>query len=80
MLLEQVGKGLVGQFLKCRHPVAAKLGQLVEGVVVEGDQFAQTVTSSGPSNGCEMNDPVTDSFRQEQGQGRRRCSQKGDVR
>ena len=41
MLPEQIGKGFVGQFLKCPHPVARKLGQLVERVVVEGDQFAQ---------------------------------------
>jgi hypothetical protein len=47
VLLEQVRKGFVGQFLKCRHPVAPKLGELVERVLVGGDQFAQTVTTPG---------------------------------
>jgi len=41
VLLEQVRKGFVGQFLKRPHPVARKLGQLVQRVVVEGDQFEQ---------------------------------------
>ena len=45
MLLEQVGKGLVRQFLKCRHPVAPKLSELAERVVVEGNQFAQILTT-----------------------------------
>ena len=49
VLPQQVGKGLVGQFLKRRHPVARKLGELVERVVVEGDQFAQA--SSAPASG-----------------------------
>ena len=40
MLFEQVGERFVRQFLKARHPVASKLLQLVEGVVVKGDQFA----------------------------------------
>ena len=47
MFPEQVRKGFVGQFLKCRHPVTRKLGELVERVVVEGDQFAQSVTTPG---------------------------------
>jgi hypothetical protein len=42
VLPEQVGKSFVRQFLKGPHTVARKLGELVEGVVVEGDQFAQT--------------------------------------
>ena len=54
MLLEQVGKGLVGQLLKCRHPVAPKLGELVERVVVEGDQFAQTETT--PDRRADLNE------------------------
>ena len=41
MLLEQVGEGLVGELLQGRHPVAAKLLQLVECVVVKLDQLAQ---------------------------------------
>ncbi len=40
MLLEQVGECFVGQFLKGRHPVAPQLLQLVECVVIEGDQLA----------------------------------------
>jgi hypothetical protein len=44
VLLEQVRKSFVGQFLKCRHPVTCKLGELVERVIVEGDQFAQSET------------------------------------
>ena len=52
VLLEQVGKGFVGQFLKRPHPVACKLGQLVERVIVEGDQFAQA-RSLRASSGCE---------------------------
>ena len=46
MLPEQVGKGFVGQFLKGPHPVACKLGELVERVVVEGNQFAQNAINS----------------------------------
>src|SRR5579864_8213185 len=40
VLLQEIGERLVRQFLKRRHPVARQLFQLVEGVVVEGDQFA----------------------------------------
>jgi hypothetical protein len=40
VLFEQIGKGFIRQFLKRRHPVAAKLLELVESVVVEVDQFA----------------------------------------
>src|SRR5581483_11338404 len=40
VLLQQVGKGLVGEFLKGRHPVACQLLELGGGVVIEGDQFA----------------------------------------
>ena len=41
MLLEQIRKGFIGQFLKGRHPISRKLGQLVARVIVESDQFAQ---------------------------------------
>jgi hypothetical protein len=37
---EHIGKCFVRQFLNGRHPVAPQLLQLVEGVVVEGDQLA----------------------------------------
>ena len=47
MLLEQIRKGFVRQLLECRHPVARKLGELVERVIVEGYQFAQSVTTPG---------------------------------
>src|SRR5206468_12875070 len=47
VLLEQVRKGFVGQFLKCRHPVTCKLGELVQRVIVEGDQFAQARPTPG---------------------------------
>jgi hypothetical protein len=40
VLPEQIGKGFVRQLLKIRHPVARELLQLVESVVVKGDQFA----------------------------------------
>ena len=51
MLPEQIGKGLVGQFLKRRHPVARQLGQLGKRVIVEGNQFAQA-RSLRASGGC----------------------------
>ena len=41
MFFKDIRKGLIGQFLKRRHPIARKLGELVERVVIEGDQFAQ---------------------------------------
>jgi len=40
MLPEQVAKGFVSQFLKIRHPVARELLELVESIIIEGDQFA----------------------------------------
>jgi hypothetical protein len=40
MLLEQISKGFIRQFLKIRHPVARELLELVERVIVKGDQFA----------------------------------------
>lgn len=39
MLSKQVGKGFVGQFLEGPHSVAGELPQLVERIVVKGDQF-----------------------------------------
>ena len=45
MLLEQVCKSLVRQLLECRHPIAPKLRELVERVILEGDQFAQGETT-----------------------------------
>jgi len=47
VLPEQVGKGLVRQFLNGPHPVARKLRELVQRVVVEGDQFAQVQSAPG---------------------------------
>jgi hypothetical protein len=40
VLSQQIGEGFVRQLLNSRHPVAPKLLQFVEGVVVKGDQFA----------------------------------------
>jgi hypothetical protein len=40
MFPEQIGEGLIGQFLKGPHSVAPELLQLVERLVIEGDQFA----------------------------------------
>jgi hypothetical protein len=40
MLLENIGESFVRQFLNGRHPVAPQLLQLVESIVVEGDQLA----------------------------------------
>jgi hypothetical protein len=62
MLLEQVCEGFVGKLLQCRHSVASKLRQLVERVIIEGDQFthvqlprwrARTLTQ--PSNRSSLN-------------------------
>jgi len=39
VLLQQVRKRLVGQFLKSRHAIARELPQFIERIVVEGDQF-----------------------------------------
>ncbi len=39
VFFEHVGESFIGQFLDRRHPVAPKLRQFVESVVVEGDQF-----------------------------------------
>ena len=49
MLLEQVGKGLIRQFLKGRHPIARELRQFVRGVVVEGDQFTHALPAAAIS-------------------------------
>ena len=49
VLPEQVGEGFIRQFLNRCHPVARKLLQLVERVVVEGDQFAQLPSAPGVS-------------------------------
>jgi hypothetical protein len=40
VLPEQIAKGFVRQFLKIRHPVARELLELIEGIIIEGDQFA----------------------------------------
>src|SRR5713226_4413208 len=50
VLLEQIGERFVGQFLNRRHPVAPKLLQLVEGVVVEGDQLAHASSAPAPTS------------------------------
>jgi hypothetical protein len=47
VLLEDVGERFVRQLLDSRHSLATRLLQLVESVVVEGDQFAH-----GPSCSC----------------------------
>lgn len=46
MLLEEVGKRFVSQFLKRRHAVSAELGQLIECVFVKADQFPHGVRPS----------------------------------
>src|SRR5258708_15479892 len=48
VLPEQIGEGLVRQLLDGRHPVAAELLQLVESVVVEGDQLAHACSLRQP--------------------------------
>ena len=40
MFLQEIGEGFVCQLLNSAHPVACELLQLVERVVIEGDQFA----------------------------------------
>ncbi len=44
MLPEQIGECFIRQLLDRRHPVASKLLQLVEGVVVEVDQLAHALS------------------------------------
>jgi hypothetical protein len=61
MLPEQIGERLVGQFLNSCHPVARKLLQLVERIVVEGDQFAHALSApsaatGAPAHEATMND------------------------
>src|SRR5215472_1765281 len=48
VLLQEVGKRLIGKFLERRHPVARQLLEFGGGVVVEGDQFAHAITSLNP--------------------------------
>src|SRR5215813_5293158 len=48
VLLQEVGKRLIGKFLERRHPVARQLLEFGGGVVVEGDQFAHDITSLNP--------------------------------
>jgi hypothetical protein len=43
---EQVGERLIRQLLEGCHPVASQLFQFVEGIVVEGDQFAHAFSGS----------------------------------
>jgi hypothetical protein len=69
VLLEQVGKSLIRQFLKGPHPVARKLGELVEGVLVEGDQFAQTRSTPAVERMSHAMIYAGDCSAQEQGQG-----------
>src|SRR5450759_6015322 len=45
-LLEQVGEGLVREFLQCHHPVPAQQRQRGQRLVVEGNQFTHLGTSS----------------------------------
>jgi hypothetical protein len=66
MFFEDIRKGLIGQFLKRRHPIACKLGELVERVVIEGDQFAQACRLQA-SDGWSSNPRRRKSFRSEQG-------------
>jgi len=39
VFFQDVGESFVGELLNRRHPVAPQLGQLIEGIVVEGDQL-----------------------------------------
>src|ERR1700759_3486229 len=48
VLLQQIGKGLIGELLECRHPVARQLLELGGGVVVEGDQLAYAFPACRP--------------------------------
>src|SRR5664280_739152 len=45
-LLEQIGKGLVREFLQCHHPVPAQQCQRGQRFVVEVNQFTHLGTSS----------------------------------
>jgi hypothetical protein len=45
MLLQQVGERFIRQFLNRCHPVAPKLGQLVQRVLIERDQLAHAATA-----------------------------------
>src|SRR5450759_1183541 len=48
-LLEQIGEGLVREFLQCHHPVPAQQCQRGERLVVEVNQFTHLGTSSRSS-------------------------------
>jgi hypothetical protein len=54
MLLEEIGERLVRQFLKRRHPVARELLELVERIVVEGDQFAHASSPAAATEAFEI--------------------------
>ena len=45
MFPEHVGERFIGELLNGCHPVAPKLLQLVESVVVEGDQLAHALSA-----------------------------------
>jgi len=43
VFLQEISESLIGEFLRRRHTVASKLDELVEGFVVEVDQFAHDI-------------------------------------
>jgi hypothetical protein len=62
VFLEHVGEGFVSQVLNRRHPVASKLGQLGERVLVKRDQFAHAASSSSGSQMASMTGEVDSSW------------------
>ena len=60
MLPEQIGECFVRQFLNGAHPVARQLLQLVESIIVEGDQLAHALPA--PTR-CGYNDGQLKWFR-----------------
>src|SRR4051812_7009161 len=64
VLFQHVGKSLVRQFLDRRHPVAAELLQLGEGIFVEFDQLAQLVILALAAQRTLIKSPGRKSFRE----------------
>jgi hypothetical protein len=62
VLPKQIAKGFIRQFLKIRHPVARELLELVERVIVKGDQFAHDRPASCIAS-MRFNPPRRKSFR-----------------
>jgi len=63
VLPKQIGERFIRQLLNGRHAIAPQLLQLVEGVIVEGDQFAHERAALLRRNECRFNGGRRKSFR-----------------